>query len=94
MKPVVLITWTDASDHRETWVGETDAEQFGNEDCTILSIGFLVNKTAKYYTLAADWIKADKDYGRVTKIPVAMVEQIIEIRMDDVATVEIRTEDT
>jgi len=75
-KRIVLVEWNDAQDHPEKWVDEEDAEKFGEDACMIQSIGFLVRKTDKYVTLAADWDGVDKDYGRVTKIPTPMVLRI------------------
>ena len=79
MKPLVKVVWLDAQDHGENWVGESDAEAFGDTYCQIISVGFQVKKTEKYITLAADWDDSDKDYGRVTKIPVAFVTSIEEL---------------
>lgn len=70
---LVRVKWNDAQDHPDKWVDEEDAGRFGDLDCTIVSIGFLVRKTDKYVTLAGDWDAIDKDYGRVTKIPVGMI---------------------
>ena len=75
-KKLVRVVWIDAQDHPNKWVDEGDAEAFGNIDCSITSIGFLVSKTDKYITLAGDWDAIDKDYGRVTKIPVGMVQSL------------------
>lgn len=79
MKPLVRVLWLDAQDHAQKWVDEGDAEEFGGLDCQIVSVGFMVSKTDKYITLAADWDAADKDYGRVTKIPISMTTLIEEI---------------
>lgn len=79
IKPEVRVTWIDAQDHPEAWVHETDAEDFGATDCPIRSLGYLISKTEKYITLGADWDEADKNYGRVTKIPVKWVTSIVEL---------------
>lgn len=79
MKPLVQVTWNDAQDHGESWVGLDDAEAFGDVSCTIISVGFLVKKTDKYVTIAGDWEAADADYGRVTKIPAAWVISLKEL---------------
>ena len=76
MKPIVRVEWLDAQDHKDKWVDAEDAEKFGDEDCKIVSIGYLVRKTDKYVTIAGDWDDVDADYGRVTKIPTGMVRQI------------------
>lgn len=70
---LVKVTWNDAQDHPDKWVDEDDARDFGEVDCLIESVGFLVSKTAKYLTIAGDWDGVDKDYGRVTKIPISMM---------------------
>jgi hypothetical protein len=77
------VVWNDAQDHNEPWVPVEDAEKFGNEDCQIVSVGFLVSKTSRYVTLAADWNESGGDYGRVTKIPAGMVQSISELRVEE-----------
>lgn len=76
---LIKVTWWDAQDHPDKWVDVEDAEKFGDLDCQIVSIGFEVRKTAKYLTLAGDWDDVDKDYGRVCKIPVGMIQSIEEL---------------
>lgn len=76
-KPFVAVRWNDAQDHAQKWVDEVDAESFGDTNCEIVSVGFLVTKTDRYLTLAGDWDASDKDYGRVTKIPAGMVSEIV-----------------
>lgn len=78
MKPIVKVTWHDAQDHAETWASEKETEQWSATACVIVSVGFLVSKTDRYITLAADWDDEDKNYGRITKIPVGMVVDISE----------------
>ncbi len=73
---LVRVIWNDAQDHKDNWVAKEDAEAFTDEDCTIISYGIQVKKTSKYLTLAGDWDATDKDYGRVTKIPIGMVQSI------------------
>lgn len=75
-KPIVKIVWNDSQDHKDKWVDEVDAVQFGEELCEIISVGFLVSKTTKYITIAGDWDDVDKDYGRVTKIPMVWLVSI------------------
>jgi hypothetical protein len=65
----VEIAWIDAQDHGDAWVPVEEVEQFGLRDCTIMSMGYLVKHTDKYYTLAGDFDKEDGNFGRVTKIP-------------------------
>lgn len=78
-KRIVLVEWNDAQDHADKWVDAKDAEDFTDIDCTITSMGYLVRKTDKYLTLAADYDAIDNDYGRVTKIPIGMVKTIIDL---------------
>ena len=80
MKPITKVTWHDAQDHKETWVSEEDTEQWSTTACVIVSVGFLVSKTSRYVILAADWNDDDKSYyGRVTKIPIEMIVESIEL---------------
>lgn len=79
MKPTVRVTWIDAQDSPHAWASEEDVEAFSAEHCTIVSVGFQVSKTDKYLTLAGDWDEVDKNYGRVTKIPVAWLVQVEEL---------------
>lgn len=79
MKPEVRVWWHDAQDAGDTWVSESDAEQWAEKTCQIRSLGWLVSKTEKYLTLAGDWDEVDKNYGRLTKIPTGMVQRIEEI---------------
>lgn len=79
MKPLVRVTWLDAQDHAAKWVDESEAEGFSDADCQIVSVGFLVSKGTKYLTLGGDWDDADKDYGRVTKIPVGTIVSVEEL---------------
>jgi hypothetical protein len=73
---LVSVSWIDAEDHKETWVDEEDAQKFGEAECKITSIGFLVRKTSKYLTLAADWDESSKNWGRVSKIPAMWVQKV------------------
>lgn len=81
MKPITKVTWHDAQDHKDTWASEADMAQWCTTACVIVSVGFLVSKTDRYVTLAADWDDEDKNYGRITKIPTGMVVDIIEWEM-------------
>lgn len=79
MKQLVLVEWNDAQDHAQKWVDAEDAEAFTDIMCTITSVGYLVRKTDKYVTIAGDYDAVDNDYGRVTKIPVGMIQTIIDL---------------
>lgn len=78
-KKLIKVIWHDAQDHAQKWVDEKDAECFGEEVCEIISVGFLVSKTERYVTIAGDWDATDKDFGRVTKVPVGMIREITEL---------------
>ena len=79
MKSMVLVRWSDAQDHADTWVDEKDATNFGEADCTVQSVGFLISKTAKYVTIGSDWDEVDKNYGTVRKIPTTVVLSIEDV---------------
>lgn len=70
---VAKVVWNDAQDHPQKWVDQEDAEKFGEQDCTVISYGIVISRTAKYLTIGGDWDPDDKDYGRVTKIPVGWI---------------------
>lgn len=74
-KRLVRVTWDDAEDPADgkTWMDAEDVASFSKCNCTVQSIGYLVSKTEKYVTLAADWIEGLNHWGRVTKIPTGMI---------------------
>lgn len=76
MPSIVLVKWRDARDHNDKWVDEEDVISFGEDDPEVESMGYLVSRTSKYLTLAADFDPGDRDYGRVTKIPSSMLVSI------------------
>jgi hypothetical protein len=75
-KPLVKITWNDTQDMNESWVDEATVSAFGQIDCEIVSVGWLVSKGPKYYTLAGDYHEDNNDYGRITKIAAGMVTKV------------------
>ncbi len=77
---LVKVEWLDSQDHKDNWVAEADAETFADVECKIVSYGIVVRKTAKYLTIAGDWDASDRDYGRVTKVPVGMLVSITRLR--------------
>ncbi len=79
-RKLVLVSWNDAQDFEQSWVGEADATKFGEEDCRILSVGWVISDTAKYLTIGGDWHATESDYGRVTKIPKGMVISMVELQ--------------
>jgi hypothetical protein len=78
---LVKVTWDDAEDPSDgkTWLDTEDVETFAAHACTVESVGYLVSRTAKYVTLAADRIEGLGHYGRVTKIPTGMVVSLVEL---------------
>ena len=80
-KRLVRVVWNDAQDHADKWVDARDAEAFSDTDCTIVSIGFLVRQTEKYVTIAGDYDASDDDYGRVTKIPIGMLQTVEDLEV-------------
>lgn len=79
MRPIVVVIWRDAQDHAETWADVEDAEKFGEADCTIASVGYLIRKTEKYVTLGGDFDEVDANYGCVRKIPTMTILSIREL---------------
>lgn len=69
---LVKVIWHDAEDGHDTWMDGNEIEEFGNKPVEVTSYGIEVKRTKQYVTLAAD-SAADGDYGRVCKIPLAMV---------------------
>ncbi len=84
MPALVLVTWDDAEDPADgkTWMDDEDVETFSTHNCTVISVGYLVSKTAKYVTLAADAIEGLNHWGRVTKVPTGMIVGIREITLE------------
>jgi hypothetical protein len=78
---LVKVVWDDAEDPADgkTWLDAEDVETFSAKSCTVESVGYLVSKTAKYVTLAADRIEGLDHWGRVTKIPVGMIIDLKEL---------------
>ncbi len=72
MVKLVVVKWHDAEDGHDTWMDGKDIEEFGDKLLEVTSIGYEVKRTKLYVTLAAD-SAADGSYGRVCKIPLAMV---------------------
>ena len=81
-KPFVKVCWQDACDLHETWVEAEAAQKFGEELAEVVSWGWLISKTPKYVTLAADFIPDSGAWGRVTKIPTKMCQTIEEFKQD------------
>jgi len=61
-----------------TWLSAAQVRAFAAKRCTIVSVGYLVCKTAHYIAIAAD-LTNDGYYGRVTKIPNGMIASIEEV---------------
>lgn len=73
---LVQVTWLDAQDHKDTWVDTADAEAFGEKECKIVSVGFVIKRGRKYLLLGSDWDEADEDWGTVRKVPLGMIIEI------------------
>lgn len=75
---LVKVVWDDAEDPADgkTWLDAEDVETFAAKSCTVESVGWLMSKTAKYITLAADRIDGLGHCGRVTKIPRGMALEV------------------
>ena len=93
-KPLVMIVWDDAEDPDDgkTWMDQEDVEAFAARHCVVRSVGYLVSKTDKYVTLAADWIEQLGHFGRVTKIPAGMVIAIESVAASATANQEEKPE--
>lgn len=79
IKTLVKVEWNDAQDFSEAWVDAKSAEEFGEVECRIVSVGYQISSTAKYVTIAGDYHADEDDYGRVTKIPRGMIISITNI---------------
>ena len=81
--PFVKVTWDDAEDpptDGRAWLDVADVDAWKDHRCTVVSVGYLVAKTKRHITLAADWIDAYKQFGRVTKIPRGMVISVQKLK--------------
>lgn len=78
MKPLLKVTWYDATDHDDTWVDNKDIEKWSKELTTIISVGWLLRRNKNHVVLAGD--DADGNWGRVTKIPTGWIikEEILQ----------------
>ena len=81
-KRLVKVVWVDASDPPEkdaSWFSDKDVDDFSNEVCEVVSVGWLKSETKLYVTLVADYIVNKNDtitWGRPTKIPCGVVTKI------------------
>ena len=85
-KPLVRVTWLDASDppNDVSWYSDKEVDDFSATSCTVVSVGYLKSRTDKYVTLVADYILNDNGtytWGRPTKIPVGMVQLVEELSL-------------
>jgi hypothetical protein len=76
--PLVKVIWDDAEDAASTWYGSDDIAEFSEAITLVISVGFKVSETAKYVTLAADWVAGLEQFGRITKIPRGVIVSIEE----------------
>ena len=82
----VEVTWIDAEDHDSTWVGEDEARQFGEDETTATSVGYLISKGHKYLTIGSDYDTKNKNFGTVRKIPVSVIVKIEDLETRKGAT--------
>ena len=80
-KPLVKVTWIDASDPatEASWYTDKEVDDFSASVCKVVSVGYLKSKTDLYVTLVADFILNDNGtftWGRPTKIPCGMLQAI------------------
>lgn len=80
-KRLVRVTWVDASDPVKdtSWFSDKDVDDFSNDVCEVVSLGWVKSETKLYLTLVADYIvNADETvtWGRPTKIPHGMVTKV------------------
>jgi hypothetical protein len=79
-KRLVLVKWTDAADPGNVgWHSDADVDEFTEESCEVVSVGWLKSETKKYVTLVADYIDngdGTTTWGRPTKVPLGMVLSI------------------
>lgn len=77
MRKLVRIVWHDAADEAETWMKDAEIDEEAHE---VVSVGYVVRATPKYWTLAGDIIEGedptDPTWGRVTRIPCGMVQRV------------------
>lgn len=83
-KRLVLVKWVDASDPTRdvSWFSDKDVDDFSDQVCEVISLGWIKSETKLYLTLVADYIlNADGTYtwGRPTKIPLGMVTSRIDL---------------
>lgn len=82
IRPLIRMTWNDASDSIEPWISEEEMEKFADSHAPVESVGYLVKKTRTHVVIAGDWQEDHKIWGRVTKVPRKMVVSIEEIPLD------------
>ena len=81
---LVLITWRDAADPDEPWLGEEGVEKFTHETTLVKSIGWVRKLTKLYVIICADEQIDIKVYGRVTKIPRKMIVNSVVVSLPQV----------
>ena len=74
---LVLITWLDAEDFREsTWASKDEVDAFSQKICLIQSVGWIVKKTRHYVSICSDFTGDPDTHGRVIKIAKKMIKSI------------------
>lgn len=82
---LVKIVWNDAQDFKtSTWASNDEIHEFGEQLCTVESVGWLVRKTKAYVTLASDFSPDPDTWGRIMKIPRKMIVSVTPIVGKDI----------
>lgn len=79
--PIELV-WRDATSNNSIWTPVKDAiEDSKNMKCDMNAIGYFVNKTSSYVTIAMVWDKQDGHYcGKILHIPTSELRTIKRIK--------------
>lgn len=79
-KRLVRILWRDAEHMiKDTWTDDESVQEFADEDYLLVTVGWIMKKTDKYYTIASDWDEHLDNWGAVRKIPVSMVQSVVDL---------------
>jgi len=74
---LIYIEWCDAMTSEATWMTETEALAFGEDESWVnKEVGFLIKETGKYLLIASQTSHYDENelkYGNVTKIPTTWI---------------------
>lgn len=76
-KLLVCVLWRDAADSHTPWLDSDEVRKFGDNDCVVSSVGFLLHRGKHYIVLAGD--NNEAVWGRVTKIPIPNITAIVRL---------------